>query len=209
MRPIVGIFGGTFDPVHYGHLRPTAETARALALERVVVVPCGIPYHREPPRASAGQRLDMVRLAVQGDSAFEVDARDAASGRPCYSLLTLSSLRDERPECTFCLIIGHDAFLSITRWYQWHRLFELGHVVVMSRPGVDGVPDPALWQHARRFTSPEELSRNRSGGVLEYAVHPEPLSASAVRQATASGRPLDGMVPPAVAEYISAHHLYR
>lgn len=208
MRPIVGIFGGTFDPVHYGHLRTVAETANALTFEQVVVVPCGIPYHRDPPVASPRERLDMVRLAVQENPMFVVDDREVASGCPCYSVVMLSALRRERPDRTFCLIIGRDSFLTITRWYEWPRLFDLGHVVVMSRPDTDGGPDPELWRYARRLLSPDELSERRSGGVLEHAVCPQSLSASEVRRAAAAGRPLYDMVPPAVAGYINAHHLY-
>ncbi|MHB1585635.1 MAG: nicotinate-nucleotide adenylyltransferase [Acidiferrobacteraceae bacterium] len=208
MRPIVGIFGGTFDPVHYGHLRTVAETASALMLEQVVVVPCGTPYHRDAPVASPRERLDMVRLAVQENPIFAVDDREVASGSPCYSVVTLSALRRERSDRTFCLIIGRDSFLTITQWYEWPRLFELGHVVVMSRLDADGDPDPELWRYARRLLSPGELSERRSGGVLEHAVSPQSLSASEVRRAAADGRPLDDMVPPGVAGYINAHHLY-
>ncbi|MHB1515529.1 MAG: nicotinate-nucleotide adenylyltransferase [Acidiferrobacteraceae bacterium] len=208
LRPMVGVFGGTFDPIHYGHLRTVRETAVALALERVIIVPCGMPYHRLNALASATERLDMTRLAVAHDPLFIVDDREIASSDPCYSVCTLAALRREQPGRTFCLIIGQDSFLSMTRWYQWPRLFELGHVVVMSRPGVGGAPDPELWRHARRHSSPETLSMQRSGVLFEQRVHPQPMSASEVRQAVSEGRSIAHLVPPEVESYIHEHQLY-
>ncbi|MHB1528084.1 MAG: nicotinate-nucleotide adenylyltransferase [Acidiferrobacteraceae bacterium] len=205
---MVGIFGGTFDPIHYGHLRAVRETAVALALERVIIVPCGTPYHRPGALASATERLDMTRLAVAHDPLFVVDDREIVSTDPCYSVCTLSALRREQPDRTFCLIIGQDSFLSVTRWHQWPRLFELGHVVVMSRPGVDGTPDPELWRYARRCSSPGALSMRRSGALFEQRVHPQPMSASEVRQAVSGGRSIAHLVPPEIERYIHERQLY-
>ncbi|HMA11917.1 MAG TPA: nicotinate (nicotinamide) nucleotide adenylyltransferase, partial [Steroidobacteraceae bacterium] len=125
MQPI-GIFGGTFDPIHFGHLRLAEEMAEAIGLDRVLFIPAGQPPHRGAPRTAAAHRLEMVRRAVAGNPRFEADAREVNRLRPSYTVDTLNELRaelgNERP---LWLLLGADAFLGLPSWHEWRRLFEL------------------------------------------------------------------------------------
>jgi nicotinate-nucleotide adenylyltransferase len=134
MSPI-GIFGGTFDPIHYGHLRTAFELLQALRLSEVRFMPAGSPPHREAPFAPADLRLRMVQAAAEGQHGFIVDDREIRREGPSYSVYTLAALRSEFPDRSLCLIVGMDAFLGLPKWYQWREILELAHVVVAHRPG--------------------------------------------------------------------------
>src|SRR5512135_3507350 len=135
MTPI-GVFGGTFDPIHFGHLRLAEEMADALGLERVLFIPAGQPPHRGAPRTAALHRLEMARHAVAGNPRFAVDAREVASPRPSYTVDTLDTLRAELgADRTLWLLLGADAFLDLASWHEWRRLFSLANIAVAARPG--------------------------------------------------------------------------
>ena len=134
MNPI-GIFGGTFDPIHYGHLRTAFELLQALRLTEVRFMPAGNPPHREQPLATADLRLQMVKAATEGQHGFLVDDREIRREGPSYSVDTLATLRAEHPDRSLCLIVGMDAFLGLPKWYQWREILQLAHVVVAHRPG--------------------------------------------------------------------------
>ena len=134
MNPI-GIFGGTFDPIHYGHLRTAFELLQALRLGELRFMPAGNPPHREQPMASAEQRVAMVRAATAGQPGFTVDDRETRREGPSYSVDTLAGLRAEHPTRPLCLIVGMDAFLGLPKWHQWQDILKLAHLVVAHRPG--------------------------------------------------------------------------
>ena len=134
MNPI-GVFGGTFDPIHYGHLRTAYEVQQALKFDEVRFVPCGEPPHRGEPRANSKLRLAMVTAAVEGRKGFIVDDREIYRDGPSYSVDTLKTLRTDFPLRSLGLIIGMDAFLGLPEWYQWREILELSHIVVAHRPG--------------------------------------------------------------------------
>ena len=213
-RPI-GVFGGTFDPVHFGHLRPAREVMERLALERIHLIPCNIPPHRGEPHATPEQRCEMLRLAVEGEAGFVLDRRELERPGPSYMVDTLRSLREEygalRP---ICLILGGDAFLGLPSWYHWRELVELAHIVVMHRPGwvVDGASvDEALQGLLRQhqLEAAEQLHDSPSGGVLLQAVGPLDISATAIRKQVAEGGSVDNFLPRPVWDYIRRHNLYR
>lgn len=131
----MGIFGGTFDPIHYGHLRTAFELREILRLPEVRFMPAGNPPHREHTVASNAQRLAMVRAATEGQPGFTVDDREMHKSGPSYSVETLAELRGEHPTRPLCLIIGMDAFLGLPKWHQWRELMRLSHLVVAHRPG--------------------------------------------------------------------------
>ena len=134
MNPM-GIFGGTFDPIHYGHLRTAFELLQALRLQEIRFLPAGNPPHRDQPFADAQLRLRMVQAATSGQAGFTVDDREVRKAGPSYSVETLGELRHEYPDRSLCLILGMDAFLSLPNWYQWRELLKLAHLVVAHRPG--------------------------------------------------------------------------
>jgi nicotinate-nucleotide adenylyltransferase len=206
---MIGIFGGTFDPIHYGHLRPVTEVADALGLQQVRFVPAAAPPHRPPPIASAADRLRMVELAVAGRAVFRVDDRELRRSGPSYTVDTLTSLRAELGATPFGLIIGMDAFLGLSTWHRWEALPSLAHLIVMQRPGWEllggGVP---AWARDRVASEAAALRRQPSGYVWLQAVTPQSISASAIRAALAQGESVDALLPAPVLDYILAHHLY-
>ena len=209
---MIGILGGTFDPIHYGHLRPAAEVRTALGLSEIRVIPAAQPPHRRPPVASAAQRLRMVELAVAAMPGFVIDDREYRRGGPSYTVLTLESLRAEFGARPLCLLMGMDAFADIESWHQWSRLPVLAHLVVMPRPGS---PLPAResdlpnWARARIARSPRALAAQPAGGILFQPVTPQDISATRIREAIAAGEDVRAWLPPAVWQYIDTHNLYR
>ena len=133
-RPI-GIFGGTFDPIHLGHLRTGFELLQSLQLSELRWIPVGNPGHREPPLAAAALRLEMVRAAVAGQPGFVLDEREVRRSGASYTVDTLEELHAEHPARPLCLVLGMDAFLGLTAWRRWTDILELAHLVVAHRPG--------------------------------------------------------------------------
>ena len=134
MRPI-GIFGGTFDPIHYGHLRTAFEMLEALDFEAVRFIPCGDPPHRGTTFADAGLRFRMVDAAITGQQGFVSDNRELRREGPSYSVDTLEEFRGEFPRRSLGLIVGMDAFLGLPKWYRWDEILDFAHIVVAHRPG--------------------------------------------------------------------------
>ncbi len=215
MEP-VALLGGTFDPVHYGHLRFADDVRRALALPEVRLVPARDPPHREGPAASAADRLAMLRLGAAEFPGLAVDERELARAGKSYTVLTLEDLRREFPARPLLLLVGADAFRGLPTWHRWRELFALSHVVVVARPGVAleaDLPAPlaAEWR-TRRTTDPEALRSSPAGAIYEARVSPQPISATAIRAQLARGpagrRDVAGLLPPAVLTYIDQHRLY-
>lgn len=207
---MMGILGGTFDPIHYGHLRPAQEVLRTLSLSEIRFIPAANPPHRQPPVATPAQRLEMVQLAVTGISGFSVDDRELRRGGISYTVLTLQSLREELPQVPLCLLMGVDAFAKIETWHQWQTLFELAHVVVMTRPGWDipGKNTLPAWTLGRIVNHSTQLTQTNAGHIYFQTVRPQDISASYVRAAIAKGDCVTDMLPPAVHEYIHANRIY-
>lgn len=207
---MIGILGGTFDPIHYGHLRPALEVLHALGLSEIRLIPAANPPHRLPPVAGAAQRLKMVELAVAGVPGLRVDDREIGRGGPSYTVPTLESLRAELGDVPLCLLMGTDAFAGIETWHEWRRLPGLAHLVVMVRPGW---PFPAAarlpaWARGRVCRAARELAQSSAGRIYHQAVTPQDISATRIRELIARGEPVEGQLPPAVRDYIRANRLY-
>ena len=210
MDKALGILGGTFDPIHYGHLRPAQEVLRVLDLAEIRVIPAANPPHRRPPVATPEQRLRMVELAVAGVPGFTVDDREFRRGGPSYTVLTLESLRREFGERPLCLLLGLDAFESIETWHQWQRLPELAHFIVMTRPGWEFPAGARLppWARDRQVRDTSMLNQASAGKIYYQAVTPQDISATRIREALARGEPVEAWLPSVVLEYIRANHVY-
>ncbi len=165
---MIGIFGGTFDPVHYGHLRPALEVQQALGLAEVRFVPLAEAVHRGQPAGTAAQRLAMVRAAVAGQPGFVVDDREIRRGGRSYTLDTLKDMRAEKPQTPLCLFVGGDAFEEFLTWHEPLGILDLAHVVVMRRPGSGAPSDPALAElaAARACAAPTDLAAAPAGRIL-------------------------------------------
>ena len=210
----LGVFGGTFDPVHFGHLRLAEEAADHLGLGAIVWIPAGHPAHREQPRVTARHRLDMVQLAIAGNPAFLLDPAEVEAARPSYTVPTLERLRAEYgPERPLVLLVGADAFASLPTWHRWHELFELAHVGVAYRPGFpvepECLPPELAEQFERRRVNSAGLQAQPAGGIATFPMTQLAISATQIRQLLAAGRSPRYLLPAAVLDYIETNHLYR
>lgn len=210
MNPI-GVFGGTFDPIHYGHLRTAHELLRALQLTEVRFLPCGLPPHREPAIASGEQRAAMVRAAIRDERRFIVDDRELHRDGPSYSVDTLLALRAEFPTRSLCLMVGMDAYLGLPKWYQWRQILQLAHLVVAHRPGwVAPDTGPLGELLADRGTeNADDLHRARAGRIFIHAVTQLEISSSAVREMIAAGDDPRYLMPDAVRDLILETNCYQ
>ncbi|QKT03098.1 nicotinate-nucleotide adenylyltransferase [Ectothiorhodospiraceae bacterium 2226] len=209
---MIGLLGGTFDPVHYGHLRPALEAVETLALDELRLIPAARPPHRAAPAAPATERVAMVSLAVAGESRFRVDARELSRTGPSYTVDTLESLRAEVGTTPLVLLLGMDAFLGLHTWHRWERLAALAHLAVMTRPGAAPAEDMAaplrpLW--AARVRDAAALRARPAGHLITLQVTALGISASQLRAQAAAGRSLRFLTPDAVCEHIAHHGLYR
>lgn len=209
----IGVLGGTFDPIHYGHLRIAQEVCTGLGLDQVRFMPAAIPPHREAPRASAKQRREMARLAIHGNEKFVLDDRELKREGPSYTIDTLSELRVELGEGRpFCLILGSDAFAALRSWHRWRELFDLSHVLLVQRPGAALDPErlsgPLREEWVKRGASVETLRDRPAGNIAEHVVTPLDISASAIRQMLREGKSPRYLLPESVLDYIRAENLY-
>ena len=206
----VGLLGGTFDPIHFGHLRLGLELREALALDEVRFIPCHNPPHRGGPVASSEQRLKMLELALSGVTGVVADPRELLRDEPSYTVDTLASLRHERPAATFFWFMGMDAFASLMSWHQWEKILTLAHLVVSPRPGAPSqlsTPMQALLDE-RRVDSNKINSTEQSGGIYIQAVTQLDIAATRIRELSASGQPLNYLLPERVRQFIELEKIY-
>jgi nicotinate-nucleotide adenylyltransferase len=206
----IGIFGGTFDPIHYGHLRAAWELLEALALEQVRFVPSAQPPHRMLPRAAAALRLRMVEGAIAGEARFVADAREIERGGPSYTVETLASLRREFPRRPLCLLLGMDAFLGLPTWHRWTEIFDLAHIVVAHRPGwrLTGEDQLGRVLAERRTRDVGDLHAAVAGRVHVQAITQLEISSSGLRRMIAAGRDPKYLLPDSVREMIVELNCY-
>lgn len=207
----IAVLGGTFDPVHLGHLRVAWEAAEALDAD-VRLMPAQVPPHRPPPVAKAPQRVRLLQLALGGQDRLTLDTRELDRPGPSYSFDTLQSLRAEFGDArALILLLGADAFAGLPSWHRWRELFELAHMVVLTRPG-HIAPWPADLNAAaapRRVESVRQLYAAAAGNILELAVTPLEISASHVRALLAAGREPRWLLPEAVLAAPELSDAYR
>lgn len=214
-RAGIGIFGGTFDPIHFAHLRAAEEFAEALDLDEVHLIPTGAPPHRGGPVASAEHRLAMARLAVAGNPRLKVDDREVRRDTLCYTIDTLHELRAELGEAPLAWLIGADSFYRLSSWRRWRELFDLATLAVACRPGFDldawrDNADPELVAEVlpriQPLTMPATVER---GTIALLPTTPLALSATAIRQRLSDHRSARYLAPDAVLDYAGRHLLYR
>jgi len=199
MQPL-GLFGGAFDPIHYGHLRTAFELWQSLHLAEVRFLPTGNPPHRAELQASAELRLAMVRAAVAGQPAFVVDDREVRRSGVSYSVDTFTELRRENPGRSLCLLLGMDAFLGLPTWHRWRELLELTHVVVAHRPGWKAPTMGPLGEVMveRGTGSIRDLHQEIAGRIYVHAGTQLEISSTELRQLLVAGRDPRYLVPDTV-----------
>lgn len=212
MTPRIAMLGGTFDPIHLGHLRSAVELREALGLDRVHLIPAHVPPHRAAPGVSGEHRLAMLDAGIGDTPGLLADDRELRRHGPSYSTDTLVSLREiYGARAGLVMAIGHDAFLKLDTWHQPERLFDLAHVVVIERPGHDDPLPPALRElvGSREVRSSRKLFAAPCGGLLRLSLPSRmAISATCVRQRLAEGRSVRYLLPEAVERYIAMHGLY-
>ena len=216
MQSILGVFGGTFDPIHCGHVELARELRETLGLAAVRFIPAGDPPHRPPPAAPAAHRLAMVDLAVENQPGLESDAREIEREGRSYTVVTLEELRAENRGRKLALIVGADAFLGLPTWHRWRDIFGLAHVVVVARPGIaigGNMPAELARERSQRLCRDASVLFTRSAGaIVEPRVTAHPISASAIRDSLGRrGAGIDdvrGLLPAAVLAYIERNRLY-
>ena len=216
MAAPIGILGGTFDPIHYGHLRLAQEVADKLRLAEVRFLPSG-PPHRSSPGASAADRLAMVQLAVTGNSLLTVDPRETLRAGPGYTVDTLMAIRAETgPAQSLVMMLGADAFLELATWSRWHQLFELAHVAVAYRPGfpVDTwqsrMPQPLAAEYNKRLMrQPLGIHTAPAGGIVVVPIAALDISATLIRDSIRAGANPRYLLPEQIIKYIQDNDLYN
>jgi len=203
MQPI-GLFGGMFDPIHYGHLRTAFELWQALKLAEVRFMPAGSPPHKQMTHASAELRLAMVKAAIADQKGFVVDDREIRRKGVSYSYDTLAELRAEYPDRSLCLLLGMDAFLGLPDWHRWRELLDLAHIVVAHRPGWKAPTMGPLGEVMvdRGTGSVRDLHDSRAGRVYIRAVTQLEISSTDLRQVVTSGLDPRYLVPEEVRKII-------
>lgn len=208
----IAILGGTFDPIHFGHLRPAEEVRQALGIEQVLLVPAGQPPHRRQPHADAAHRLTMTQLAAAPHPVFTVLDWEVRKVSPSYAVETLARLRVEHGDTPLCFILGTDAFLRFDTWHHWREILDLVHLVVTCRPGWNNPELPEVLKlevQARQMETPAALLARPAGGILFQAVTALSISATQIRDLVAQGASPRFLLPDAVLAYIGQHDLYR
>lgn len=208
----LGVFGGTFNPVHYGHLRSALELVERLQLEQLRLMPSAVPPLRELPSCAAEHRAAMVELAVAGEPRLVCDVRELRRSGKSYTIDSLTELREELgAQRSVCMIMGCDAVLDITAWYRWQDLLELAHIVVIARPGW-ALPDSgevAYWLQQHRLSGAGELRKRPAGGILVEELRPQAISSTEIRAMLAAGQSARYLMPQSVLDYIETHNLYQ
>ena len=210
---MIGILGGTFDPIHFGHLRPALEISQQLALSELRFIPSATPPHRWQPEASSQQRLEMVQLAIKGVPQFKLDNREYQREGASYTVDTLQSIRDEvgdvRP---LCMILGMDAFNTFTQWHQWQKILTLCHIVISSRPNYDDSPiDKTMdnWMQSHYCDDSALLSQSPAGKLYFCEVTQLDISATALRQTIKADGSPRYLTSKDVVAYIQSNDLYK
>ena len=212
----LGVFGGTFDPVHFGHLRLAEEASDALQLERVRWIPAGQPALRNAPRVGPAQRLDMVRLAISDNPRFELDSAEVDAEQTSFTVPTLERLRQTHgcgPDRPLVLLVGADAFAGMGGWHRWESLFDLAHIAVAHRPGyaieAKHLPSALADVFQRRFCdNPGLVMEAPAGYIVPFAMTSLDISATKIRTLLAKGLSVRYLMPENVIAHIHDHRFY-
>jgi len=205
---MIGIYGGTFNPVHYGHLRTALEVKELFKLDQLRLIPCRLPAHKQEPDVSSEMRYQMLTLAVANVQGFQVDRRELDREGPSYMVDTLQSLRKELGKQSLLLFVGADAFAGLESWRQWRQLFDYAHLVVMTRPGFHRRQLPDFLEQ-RLLVNREQLAASQSGGLYFQEVTLLDISATHIRQLLAAGGNPQFLLPDKVLAFIQQHQLYQ
>lgn len=205
------MLGGTFDPIHYGHLRSALEALEELQLAEVRLIPSHTPPHRDSPLATPEQRLALVQRAIADQPGLVLDDRELTRQGSSYTRDTLACLRAELDDAPLCLLLGMDAFVTLPTWHRWRELLQLAHIVVMHRPGSEPTLTDELNSVVSKHRSkePTSLRQQPAGNVVFQPVTQLDISATQIRSLLAQGKSPRYLLPDGVLAYIGEQALYR
>jgi len=206
----IGILGGTFDPVHYGHLRIGLECKEALGLDELRMIPCAVPSHRDTPHADAEQRVTMMAAALNDVEGVLVDDQELKRTGYSYTVDTLTSLKAKFPNAALYLILGSDSFQDILQWHKWQNIVELANIVIAQRPdhGNDQESKAGV-KLADRFCSADEIEKSLSGKITFVKVSQLEISATHIRELVSKNKSVKYLLPDSVINLISQYELYK
>lgn len=211
LAPPIGVLGGTFDPIHYGHLRLALEVREAVGLAEVRLIPNCAPPHRESPRIDGARRAAWIEAAIAHSPGLALDRCELERDGPSYTVDTLRALRARLPDTPLCLILGMDAFAGFLQWREPERVLEHAHLVLVPRPDSRVALGLTLsnWLAERSVRDPARLRVVRGGFIYECAVTPLAISARQIRTLAASGRSARYLLPDAIWDEIEREGLYK
>ena len=210
----IAVLGGTFDPIHHGHLRSALDVLEVLGLSQIRFVPNAIPPHRVQPQATIKQRLHMVQLAIAGESRFIVDERELMRAGTSYTVDTLRAIRQEiGAQTPLCLIVGQDAFAGLSTWAHWQQLLDYAHIVVMARAGAVAKTDSShaewhKWVKRYRTEDKQAILNLPAGRIWTGSMRLLDISATEIRKRLAQGHSVQYLLPESVVQYIAEQQLY-
>ena len=213
MKQLQALFGGTFDPVHFGHLKPVEALANQIGLSRVIIMPNNVPPHRPQPEATSEQRKEMVALAIQDKPLFALDERELKRSSPSYTAQTLREWRDEQgPTRSLAFIIGQDSLLTFPTWHEYETILDNSHLIVCRRPGYPltmAEEKDQLWLEAHLTHNADDLHAQPSGKIYLAETPWFNISATVIRERLEKGEACDDLLPSSVLDYITHQRLYR
>lgn len=207
----IGILGGSFDPVHHGHLRSALDICDALSLSSVHLLPNYMSPHKSVSHADDSHRLAMLELATSNCPQLTIDARELNTSSACFTVDTLENLRKLHPNQPLCFLMGMDSLRSFTHWHRWQDILKLCHLVVSARPGWD-IPtegDCAALLDQYQTTDYEQLHQQLAGCIFLHEAYPLSISSSEIRTLCRRDKSCQFLVPDSVNQYIRQHKLYR
>jgi nicotinate-nucleotide adenylyltransferase len=211
MKKKIGLLGGTFDPIHNGHLRAALEIKTILQLDEIIFIPCKQSVLKPlEPSANAEQRMSMLQLAIAHEKGFKTDDRELVRDSPSFMIETLISLRQENPDVGLYLLLGGDAFLGLPAWHRWRELLDYAHLIVMARPGYPlALPSPLdSFFNEHKLDDTDELEQNTHGFIYVQDITPLGISASAIRHQLKAQLSPRFLLPDEVLAYIIQQHIY-
>lgn len=209
---MIGLFGGTFDPIHFGHLRPALDVMEFLSLDALRFIPANRPPLRDEPVVTSRQRIEMVKLAISKQPGFVLDTLELDRHGPSYTVDTLRLLREKLGgKIPLVLILGSDAFAKLPQWHAWEKLMELAHIAVMMRPdaALDESDFPDGWLAGRLTDSVSKFNRKPAGRIIAVPVTQLAISATDIRKRITASRSIRYLTPEPVCDYIEEYGLYQ